>query len=530
MDTTLIGMNYGNEDLFVTLTIIIIIASILVYFLFKVSRKDNKPTEDVVNVNSEDNSEIKENVDRRASDNQPNEGQCINQNTELKIFVKEPLITGFNPIPTQKIENPETEEKSERSLPKYIGYNPVNVFAQTEPLYYPYVVMPSKSKCPIKFPQKGRSGRKGYKENAFLLFIQKYFKETFNVYDDRYVLTKANRYEPDFSLLNEKNGINIFLDIEIDEPYEGINDINRRKATHSQFSDVNRNNEFKNRGWIVIRFAEIQIHQTPDGCCRFIADVIKSIYPQFIIPVELMAAKRIEPVQQWTEEVALNWSKQKYREEYLGINQFGYMPETIDTNIAIIQDEKVEEEVIDDKIVEVPQKHERVTSEQDVVKNAIQSGKYVNFQYGKEKTIVKPSRCDGRIMTGFCYVKNSVLNFEMCRMKNLCLKDNYCTSSLSANELGIKNVANIMNIIISNKKYVRMEYTRREWNNICINPETGELINNKTEAETSIRTISDIKLDTERWGENYIRAYCHKREAERTFYFARISLLEILDL
>lgn len=75
-----------------------------------------------------------------------------------------------------------------------------------------------------------------------------------------------------------------------------------------------------------------------------------------------------------------------------------------------------------------------------------------------------------------------------------------------------------------------MEYTRREWNSFYQDPITGELINKKTEAETSIRTISDIQLDTEGWGENYIRAYCHKREKGRTFYFARISLLEILDI
>ncbi len=86
-------------------------------------------------------------------------------------------------------------------------------------------------------------------------------RKLFKIYDDRYVLTKKNRYEPDISLLNEKDGINIFLDIEIDEPYEGINDIKNRKPTHFRFADINRNNEFKNRGWIVIRFAEIQIHQ-----------------------------------------------------------------------------------------------------------------------------------------------------------------------------------------------------------------------------------------------------------------------------
>ena len=62
-------------------------------------------------------------------------------------------------------------DKQTLSKIKYIGYEPINIFAQTEPLNYPYVVMPSRPKCPIKFPQKGRSGRKGYKEEAFLLYI-----------------------------------------------------------------------------------------------------------------------------------------------------------------------------------------------------------------------------------------------------------------------------------------------------------------------------------------------------------------------
>lgn len=524
MDTTTLGANYGNEDLFL-IGIIIIITFIIIYFLLK-SKKDNTSTKDVVNVNSENTSKLEKNITKEPSTNRIQGEHSTNQSPNSSSE-KQPII-----IPSSILQevNIKIEEKSEHSLPKYIGYEPINIFTQTEPLHYPYVIMPSRTKCPIKFPQKGRSGRKGYKEDEFLLYIRKYFKETFNIYNDRYVLTKTNRYEPDFSLLNEKDGINIFLDIEIDEPYEGINDINIRKATHFQLADINRNNEFKNRGWIIIRFAEIQIHLNPNGCCRFIADVIKSIYPQFTIPHDLLSIKRIEPVQQWTKDIALAWSKQRYREKYLGIDQFGYIPETVGTDITIIQDEKVEEEVVDDKMVVIPGKNTSNMPEQNILSTAIKTGKYVSFQYDQEKTIVKPSNFDEHVMTGYCYVKNAVRNFEIRKMQNSCLKDYYCTLSLSADKLGIKNVANIMNIIIPNKKYVRMEYTRREWNSIYIDPETGELVNNKTEAETSIRTISDIQLDTERWGDNYIRAYCHKREAERTFYFARISLLEILDI
>lgn len=526
MDTTRLEANYGNENLFL-IGIIIIVILIIFYFLLKISKKNNKLTKKLVNATSEKTSnKLEENIKQKTSTNRFQDEQGINQPQNFS-FEKRPKRI---PSPILQEINEKIEEKPEHSLPKYIGYEPINIFTQTEPLHYPYVIMPTRTKCPIKFPQKGRSGRKGYKEDEFLLYIQKYFKETFSIYDDRYVLTKTNRYEPDFSLLNEKDGINIFLDIEIDEPYEGINDVNIRKATHFQFVDINRNNEFKNRGWIVIRFAEIQIHLNPNGCCRFIADVIKSIYPQFTIPHDLLSIKRIEPVQQWTKDIALTWSKQRYREKYLGINQFGYIPETVGADITIIQDEKVEEEIVDDKMVVIQEKAMSDMPEQNIVITAIETGKYVSFQYDQEKTIVKPSNFDGIIMTGYCYVRNGVRNFEISKMQNSCLKDNYCTLSLSADKLGIKNVANIMNIIIPNKKYVRMEYTRREWNSIYIDPETGELVNNKTEAETSIRTISNIQLDTERWGDNYIRAYCHKREAERTFYFARISLLEILDI
>ena len=260
------------------------------------------------------------------------------------------IVNAQSIIPPEIIEE---EDNPKLSKPKYIGYNPINKFTQTEPLNYPYVIMPSKSGCVIKIPQKGRTGRKGYKEYDFLQYIQKYFKETFKIYDDRYVLTKKNRYEPDILLLNEKDGINIFLDIEIDEPYVGTNDIKNRKPTHFRFADVNRNNEFKNRGWIIIRFAEIQVHQNPKECCRFIADVIKSIYPQFNIPLDLVKTKPIEPILQWTKELALNWSAQNYREQYLGIGQFGYIPIIRKTDFALIQDEETEKEVVDDKPIEL---------------------------------------------------------------------------------------------------------------------------------------------------------------------------------
>jgi len=527
MDTISLGVNQGNEDQFIIWIIIAYLMTIVIFYLLKKSKGKNNPTNTKSDKVQPSKTEKRNDKQNEYIDNKPNKlSQCFtsmqNNTPDRKpiIIAKPPIIL------TETIQ----DEKTKPLNPKYIGYSPINIFVQTEPLNYPYVIMPSKLNCVIKFPQKGRTKRKGYKEEEFLQFLQKYFKDTFKIYDDQYVLAKVNKYEPDFSLLNEKDGINIFLDIEIDEPYEGINDISARNATHFQYADINRNNEFKNRGWIVVRFAEIQIHQNPMGCCRFVSDVIKSIYPQFAIPPNLTTIKCVEPIQQWTKEIALYWSKQKYREQYLGIEQFGYISETIGTKITIIQDEDVEKEVIDDKFIIISEKAPKSLPIQNNISIAIQTGKYISFKYEQEKTIVKPSANNGHIMTGYCYVKNNIREFEISKMENIHLKDNYCTLSLSFDKLGINNVANVMNIIIPNHKYVRMEYTRREWNSILVDSYTGKLINNKTEAETCIRTISNIQLDTEGWGENYIHAYCHKREDERTFYFARISLLEILNL
>ena len=79
----------------------------------------------------------------------------------------------------------------------------------------------------------------------------------------------------------------------------------------------------------------------------------------------------------------------------------------IGPDITIIQDEKVEEEVVDDKMVVIPDKTISDMPEQNIVSTAIKTGKYIPFQYNQEKTIVKPSNLDGRVMTGYCNVKNS---------------------------------------------------------------------------------------------------------------------------
>lgn len=241
MDTISVGINQTGNEQFVTWIIIaVVFIFIIILFLLKIIKErrnkvegdgiiqsssnvskekpiqisvpkpclGNKLSEDLVQLSSQ----IKKSKEIVKSEIIPSANELKNNSRETSFsIVKEKDVNAPSIMSSMALELIAKEDYSKFSKPKYIGYNPINIFTQTEPLNYPYVIMPSKSGCVIKFPQKGRTGRKGYKEDDFLQYIRKYFKETFKIYDDRYVLTKKNRYEPDISLLNEKDGINIFL-------------------------------------------------------------------------------------------------------------------------------------------------------------------------------------------------------------------------------------------------------------------------------------------------------------------------------
>jgi len=431
-------------------------------------------------------------------------------------------------------------EKEEQSQPKYIGYNPINIFKQTEPYNFPYVIMP-KPGCIIKFPRKGRTGRKGFKEEDFKPYLIQHFYDTFKIFDDRFIIVKGSNkpIEPDFTFTDEKDGINIFLDIEIDEPYEGINDITKRQATHYQYVDTNRNNTFKKRGWIVIRFAEIQVHQNPLSCCLFVADVIKSINPKFEIPAPLLKSQNITPIRQWTKEEAEKWSKEKYREKYLGIDNFGFVQETEKLGIVEETDlgNEIEAEVKDAQPFIPPEDKPIVSSNpnRDLVKAVIDNNRFLSFRYNGCPTITKPKNLIHNTFTAYCFVKNKEREFSVFDIQKPLIKQQPFTIEDTGPNLGLNTIRNIVNTAIQYGKFIRMKYTRSAWTDI----ETGEI----TEAEESIRTISNVNFAVNVLSEEhieqydlrneeyeYIHAYCHRREDMRTFRFDRISEIAILDI
>ncbi len=554
-DSLRYSFEYTRSDLiFGIVTVVLFLLSIIlivVYFLKGNKKINHDKLRKIINVKFHTNSFLKYNNPIKSSYNSSSNNHQYNlTGTNEKVEIKQKTIirvsdnTSYSESITQNPHKPkviipinpvttfiEVKPEEQKTI-KFIGYTPNTLFETIYSKFYPQVIMPL-SKSVIKFPRKGRSTAKGFTEDYFHKFLLTHFKSQFQIFNDRFVLVKSNQnpYEPDFTLIDEKDGLNLFLDIEIDEPYDGY----KRNAIHYIGFDDNRNEFFKHRGWLTIRFAEIQIFKKPENCCRYIYEVIQSVNPKVKIPSGLEGCNSVEKIPQWTKEQAEIWEKEKYRESYLGIDSFGIQ------NRNEIFGRLNETEIglqIEQKVTPATQKNLKIS----IINQAIETNQYISCKYSEDKfhTIVKPIRIVKNILRGFCYVKNKERSFNINKLNELIIRDVPFQIRVNG-EAGIDRIKEVMNDAITNHKVVRMKYTRRGWTNYRVDRESGELIiDDKIEAEESIRTICNIDMALDvlddkqiskyRLDENHITAYCHKREEERTFRFDRINELEILNI
>ena len=244
------------------------------------------------------------------------------QNSELSDKIEEKKNS-------YRVKHYEVIEEKPREQ-RRIGYNPINRFGTN---FYPFVSMP-KPNCRIQFPRKVEKHLlpMGFKDEAFADDLIKHFASTkLGIYTNRILViaSKTNPYEPDIAVQDEHNDLNMFIDVEIDEPYDGTT----RYATHCNGVDDYRNLFFNERGWIVIRFSERQVHCFPKECCRVIAEVIKDINPKFSIPTSLNEIKIVASESFWTKVQAERWEKDNYREIYLK-HTFPKLPSSPDLIVA----------------------------------------------------------------------------------------------------------------------------------------------------------------------------------------------------
>jgi hypothetical protein len=438
------------------------------------------------------------------------------------------------PIPEIiKVENQLTSNK--------IGYEPSNLFIQNEPFTYPYVLMP-KPGCHITLPKDGGSFRRGFTEDKFYKILESYFNSIVEYSNYKILFPIGNRfgYEPDIAIIDSKNNLNLFIDVEIDEPYEGLNDIRNRKPTHCVGEDSFRNNDFTENGWIVIRFAEIQIHQTPIACCQFIAQVIVSVNPNFTFHLNSYNQESLKTVKQWSITTAKIWSGNKYREEYLGIHSFGsYEVEGImhvqDVDDIIKIAPKVKEPLTE-SISPPEEKPKRIFDNKTNKLNT-----YISFQYYDSQKLIKviddqtPSYIDG-----YCYVLNKNVRFEFAAMENIESHSQYYTTKIINRNNNLEEIKECINKAIARKSTIRIVYAKQERHYINVDEETGEIFQNHVEAEVNLRSVSEINLainvlssneiNNFNFNENYVTGYCHLRNEQRTFKIQRIEEIEVLKI
>ncbi len=190
--------------------------------------------------------------------------------------------------------------------------------------FYPTVLIPKKGTI-IKPPQKGRNGNIGVSEKNFLPYVSKYFEEVFHVSNDMCLFVKGKNmpYEPDITLWNIIDGKLICIDIEIDEPYAG----GTNEPTHCKGYDIERNKDFLNRGWTVIRFSENQVAEYPDRCCKVIAETVYDLVDTYNVPLNLLKQKKISKEEYWDEAKSKEFAKNKSREKLLNRASFGSVEE-----------------------------------------------------------------------------------------------------------------------------------------------------------------------------------------------------------
>ena len=192
------------------------------------------------------------------------------------------------------------------------GDGPKNVFydlaESTDQQNYPLLLVSQRGTA-IVMPSKGKNCKKGPGEQWLALWIMRHRLKGF--YDNLTLRVGGYRYEPDLAYIDEQRGI--FIDIENDEPYT----LGKRIPTHYLGKDDQRNNDVTAAGWIVLRFSEKQLIDTPARVVRTIMDVVRSIAPDIEMPPVLQNAQPVNTDPRWDYDTARRHAKSRYRDSYM---------------------------------------------------------------------------------------------------------------------------------------------------------------------------------------------------------------------
>ncbi|MEI6816967.1 MAG: hypothetical protein WCL14_10185 [Bacteroidota bacterium] len=211
---------------------------------------------------------------------------------------------------------------------------------ETKQTFYPILLQPifeewNYLRNPMfrDFPNHHHDGF-GASEKVFFHFLTEYFDRNLIANNALKIRVNGDYFTPDFTYIDKIN--NIYIDIEIDEPYIG----NTKNAHHFITSDDLRNQKMRLGGWSVIRFSEKQIIEQPKECCKFIASYLAyaSIDKNKLNGFEKIGD--VIPDKTWTKEEAEQMAINRYRSSYLP-KEFQYQSKKKKNNYQNYGPEKI---------------------------------------------------------------------------------------------------------------------------------------------------------------------------------------------
>lgn len=104
---------------------------------------------------------------------------------------------------------------------------------------------------------------------------------------------------------------NLWIDIEVDNPYYRDRETKEFLPQHFVGDDDWRDERLLEKLWIVIRFAEDQVFDSIDSCCKVVAQAIATVTKDDSVLAKFEHIPDLDPMPQWTREEAEAMIQQK---------------------------------------------------------------------------------------------------------------------------------------------------------------------------------------------------------------------------
>lgn len=234
-------------------------------------------------------------------------------------------ILSFGPdgVPGDYFDYVQREGRKYEFLKKHYNYElnaSISIYEQKiEQRSYPMSLLPSISDLiEFTFAKNAKTKKKGLAELIAYYHLDKAFGN--RVFANAIVSIAGHKYEPDFAYINKEK--NIFIDIEIDEPYTAS-----KKPTHYLDSlgksvDYERDSLFQKAGWYVFRFSEEQFYKQPNRCVKKIHNLLKIIGGQL---KNISETRTVVRTIRWSlpeKEDINSYVESNNRQRYFGFNPF----------------------------------------------------------------------------------------------------------------------------------------------------------------------------------------------------------------